>query len=235
MEVSQGNLAWLWIGALLCGFVFAVLEDLLLRSIRALALPINVCDLSPRRLRMYQFMMPKGVCGNEQLRQRPCRRFFHIGRSMARFIYDILFAIAFAIVLILLLYLMNDGRFRLSAVCIMVIGIVLYRLTFGRVLYQAESVIAILLQGVIARLIQIISFPVRCIWKWTARPRRFFLSRMSAFKQRIRHIRKEHKKRTLERKKKQDDHFLSEENKAIPQRKPDGRYMFVAGGSNRQE
>ena len=235
MEVSQGNLAWLWIGALLCGFVLAVLGDLVLRSIRALVLPINVCNLSPRRLRMYQFMMPKGVCASEQLCHRPCRRFFHIWRAIARFIYDVFFVVAFAVILILLLYLVNDGRFRFSAVCIMVIGIVLYRWTLGRILYRAESIIAILWQGVLARLIQIVSFPARCVWTWTARPRRFFRARVSALRQRIRHIRRERKKRALERKKKQDDHFLSEENKAIPQRKPDGRYMFVAGGSNRHK
>ena len=157
MEVSQENLAWLWAGSLLCGFVLAALEDLLLRCTRALVLPINAHNLSIHCLQIYRLIMPKDACEGKQRSLRPCRRFFRVMRAVARFSYDVFFTIAFAVVFILLLYLMNDGRFRLSAAFIMAIGMVIYRLSLGRIMNKAEPVMAIFLQGVLARLIQILS------------------------------------------------------------------------------
>lgn len=237
MEISQGDLARLLVGALICGFALAGISDLFFRTVRLVLIPIDASNLEPRLLHMYQAIMPSSrKWQGKILRQRSLRhkRFWHICGAIARFAYDFLFSIIFAVVLILLLYLLNDGRFRISTVVAMFVGIALYRVTLCRIIGKIESVIAILLQSVLAWLYQVISFPVRCFWRWTTRPRLWLKCRIRIFRRRITLLGVKWKQRTCKRKNKPDEDVLPG-CETLPHRKPDGKYNFVAGGGRHRK
>jgi hypothetical protein len=237
MEISQGDLARLLIGALVCGFALAGIGDLFFRTIKLVLIPVDASNLESRMLRMYQVIMPTNSFLGKKIRQ-PHRirhkRFLCICGAMARFVYDFLFSVAFAVVLMLLLYFLNDGRFRMSTIVAMFVGIALYRVTLCRLIVKMELAFAIFLQGILAWLCGVLSFPIRCFWRWTTRLRCRVKCCIYTLWKRVTQIKVKWKQRAFERKNKPDEDVLPN-RETLPRRQPDGKYNFIAGGSRHRE
>lgn len=230
MEISQGNLARLVLGSLLLGFLTASAKDVFRYLIAAVILPVDSTGLSSRVLRIYRAVMPEScesrVKGGTK-RNRCCRILKRIIGVIFRFLYDVLWAVVFAVLLLLLLYTVNDGRFRLSAVVVMLAGVLLYQIALKKGICRVSGAISALTQALLVRVLYISSWPFRCVWKWTGRPRHWLGSRFvhlsRCAKRKICGIRQRAANRKIKNNRPESDRL------SALREQPNGKNVYVSG------
>ncbi len=231
MEVSQGDLARLLIGALFCGFLLAGGRDIVRQAIVAIVVPIDPERLSPRVMRLYHAIIP--VCRRSPLQRHQTRNRFsrtvgQIFRSAAQFIYDVFFAIILAASLLLLFYMMNDGGFRLSAVLMMLVGIFLYQLTLKKGMNRICSIVAVLTQSLMLWGGWLLFWPLRRVWKCTIRPRRWVLARLEAIRRYLKQKIQRRRQRLMDVKR-QEKAEQQPDRISVLRERQNGKKVYVSG------
>ena len=145
-----------------------------MKLIASLLMPIREDCLPPRALKLYRRVMPaewQSFLQRDRQSRRSFRLFSDVLREVSRFLFDVCWTVLLSVALLLLLYLTNDGRFRLGAVQMMLVGITVYHVIFKQKAQRVFGAIAILIQACFLRLARLLFLPARLVWKWTFRPR----------------------------------------------------------------
>lgn len=163
MEVSQRALAFLLCRALLCGVALGAFYDLLRIT----------------RLWMGENLPPAARSLQGRLALPPQLQFFHMPRGFRRpgkivsgiliFLEDVLFCLACAVVLILELYVCNDGQFRLSALACLLIGVTAYLMSLGRGVMLVCGTLTALCRVAIVWSLALICYPFYHLFRWMCR------------------------------------------------------------------
>ncbi len=144
-------------------------------------------------------------------------------KAVLLFIEDILFCLAVAITVAVLLYRANDGQFRLSAVVVLLFGLGVYLMTLGRLVQHCSSMIVVLLRAALIWLGAILTYPfawlIRLLIKWTAPLRMKINNQYLRCKQRIQSRKQARMTRTTYKK----------QSEASAPRPTNGKHYFSKG------
>ena len=163
MEVSQRALAFLLCRAFLCGVALGAFYDVLRIT----------------RLWMGEGLPPAARALEGRLALPENLRFFHMPRVFRRpggvaggiliFFEDVLFCLVCAVVLILELYVCNDGQFRLSALACMLIGVFAYLISLGRGVLLVSGTLTAILRAAVQWTVALVCFPFCHMFRWVGR------------------------------------------------------------------
>ena len=163
MEVSQRALALLLCRAFLCGVALGAFYDVLRIT----------------RLWMGEGLPPAARALEGRLALPEKLRFFHMPRVFRRpggvaggiliFFEDVLFCLVCAVVLILELYVCNDGQFRLSALACMLVGVFAYLISLGRGVLLVSGTLTAILRAAVQWTVALVCFPFCHMFRWVGR------------------------------------------------------------------
>ncbi len=108
--------------------------------------------------------------------------------TILTFLSDILFCLVFALVALLLTYNVSGGVFRGGVYFLMLIGLIVYRATLGRLTLFAQRWVARIIRSVVRGAIKIIFIPLRAIFLLFSR---IYALTIGAFLGKIRYKRKQ--------------------------------------------
>ena len=169
MEVSQYDLARMLLAALLCGLVMGVLYD----ALRLTRMWMGA-ELPPRAQRLRKLLsLPQQLKWSAIKAKAPKnKKLTDAARSVILFVEDVLFCLAFAIMVVLLLYKANDGQLRLSAVVVLLVGLTVYLMTLGRLVRYCSAIIVVIFRAILIWSGAIFAYPfawlIQLLMKWTA-------------------------------------------------------------------
>ena len=152
MNLSQAELAWLYLYALLLGVALAAVYDLL--RITRVFLGVRYSRRFAKRMRDVQLPF---------LRPRP-KRAESRALGVVVFFEDLFFCMFAAVALILLFYQANNGKFRFPALLAVGAGFLLYRGTLGRLVMLFSEVIAFFIETGVRYLLFFMLFPIRTLF-----------------------------------------------------------------------
>ncbi len=142
MQLSQSALLYLCCASFLAGVLLAFLYDLLYMSRLWLIPPCNRYTIPS-----IQKLRAKCVTGRKMEKNKT--KSFQI----ALFLEDIIFCIFCALAVILLLYWLNDGAFRIAAPICMAVGFLLWRISLSRAIRIALQWLAFAIESLIYTLL----------------------------------------------------------------------------------
>ncbi len=145
--------------------------------------------------------------------------------NIVLFFQDVLFGIIFAVTVILLLYRTNDGQFRISAIAVVVIGILIYRISVGRVVRVVLAYGMIVVGAALAWAGALLMYPVRLLGRLM---KRFWLPQYRKCRERF-FIWREKRKARIEQRKMAGQPTSEAIFAQSIRREPDGRSVFCTG------
>ena len=154
MEISQGALALLYWYALLLGVGLGALYDVL--RITRIFLGMHYSRRAVSRIRRVRL----------PLIGQPKRRRMRRSLGVVVFFEDLFFSLSAGISVILLFYLVNQGRVRPPVILAVGAGFLLYRVTLGRLVMTASELIAFVIGTAVRYLIFFVLYPFRVLIKW---------------------------------------------------------------------
>lgn len=225
MEVSQGALARMLCYCFLCGGLLGAFYDVL----RLTRVPLGGLrlPLSAERLAAH-LVVPKRLCPYDSRVLRSSRKEQSKRARVVPFVVtlveDVLFFLVGAVVLVLVLYVTNDGQFRLSAVAVLVLGFVCYLVTIGRPIRFGLLIAGVVIKAAMVWLVCLVTYPlltaIRWLGIWTAplrgRVHCFLRCRVCRLRERI-------------RARKQARLMCAARRRESALRLPDGRHHFSTG------
>jgi hypothetical protein len=149
MTVSQSALAWLYLYATLLGIALGAFYDLF--RITRVFLGMHYSRRAANRLRERQLPL----LGHRR-RRRESRAL-----GIVIFLEDLIFCMVAGILLVILFYEVNSGRFRFPALLCTGAGFLLYRGTLGRAVMLFSEVIAFVIETGVRYLVFFTLYPVR--------------------------------------------------------------------------
>ncbi|MBO5897486.1 MAG: spore cortex biosynthesis protein YabQ [Clostridia bacterium] len=161
MEVSQTALAWLLVCCAICGAGFGVAYDVL-RLFR----PWSSSAMSESAQRLAERLsLPPWLSWRSSSSKRPSlppmlSQGLLYGVLM---LYDVLYCLACATALALILYAIGDGQMRLSALAVFGIGWGVYAATVGVVVRRLSCYLYVLLRSILAWAVSLVVAPVRLL------------------------------------------------------------------------
>lgn len=158
MNVSQADLGWLYLCSLLAGVILGAFYDVL--RITRVFLGVHYSRRTARALRGVSLPLLKAQKDRGENKML----------GIVVFVEDFFFCLFAAVALILLFYEMTNGKFRIFAILICMMGFLLYRGTLGRLVMLCSEVIAFVIETAVRYLAFFILFPLRfCKQKITQR------------------------------------------------------------------
>ena len=156
MEISQLALAKMWLYSFWLGGFLGVLHDLF-----QAAATFSRTNEPPLWLgRRVKLHLPL-------LRESKCRRRAH-SKCLRQILLDLLLCLIGALLLLMLFYQMNNGKFRLAVLLCTVAGFACYRVTLSRVACFVLTWSLFILQAIVRYAVFFLLFPVRMLW-WLLR------------------------------------------------------------------
>lgn len=188
MEVSQTALAWMLACSALCGACFGFVYDVL-RWIRPWS--PRVTSVSAQTLAHRLSLPPRLRWRRESRQARPRRpRLAQALLYGVLMLEDILYCLACAVALTLILYATNDGQMRLSAIALFGVGWAVYTVTLGLIVRRVSCYLFVLLRATAVWCVALTFAPVRLlarlVWRWTAPLRRYIIAIFARCRQRVR-------------------------------------------------
>lgn len=153
MAISQSALAWLCLYGFLLGIALGAVYDFL-RITRAF---LGVCYSNRAVARLKEIHLP--LLSPKKERKK------YGALSVIVFLQDFLFMLFSGVMLILLFYEMNNGKFRFLAIICTAIGFLLYHHTLGRLVMLFSQVIVFLLETAFRYTVFFVCLPFRIIGK----------------------------------------------------------------------
>ena len=154
MDISQSSLALLYLYALIMGGALGALYDAF--RITRVFLGVHYSRRAARRLQELRLPFLKPY-----KRRRESRAL-----GVVIFFEDLIFCLLAGILLILLLYEANNGKFRFPVILCAGAGFLLYRGTLGRLVMLFSEVIAFLIETAVRYLLFFLLFPLRVAILW---------------------------------------------------------------------
>jgi len=149
MTVSQSALAWLYLYATILGIGLGAFYDLF--RITRVFLGMHYSRRAAKRL--HEMQLP--LLGQKR------RRGESRALGIVIFLEDLLFCIVAGLLLVVLFYEVNSGRFRFPALLCAGAGFLLYRGTLGRIVMLFSEVIAFFIETGIRYLLFFTLYPIR--------------------------------------------------------------------------
>lgn len=154
MEISQKLLCFLFLSSFAAGAALGVIYDLFYLSRLLLGFPQSTSEAPPSEGKRAKVTKAFGAC--------------------LLFMEDFLFILLAGVSLLLLLYFVNDGQFRMGAPLGLGCGFFAYRVTLGRCFLAISSTLVKLVRRVVKLLLGCLLFPLRivgrCLDQWILAP-----------------------------------------------------------------
>ncbi len=154
MEISQGDLACLYLYALLLGTALGAFYDLF--RITRVFLGVHYSRRAARRLQELRLPLLTPHKRHEESR----------ALGLVVFFEDLIFCLLSGAALILLFYEANNGKFRFPVLICAGAGFLLYRGTLGRPVMMFSEIIAFLIETFFRYLFFFLLFPFRMAARW---------------------------------------------------------------------
>lgn len=154
MDISQSELAWLYLYALLLGGGLGALYDAL--RMTRIFLGVHYSRYTAKRLRALRLPLLKPQKKRAESRALGIVIFFE----------DFLFCTVAGFSLILLFYEANNGKLRFPVLLCAGVGFLLYRGTLGRLVMLLSEAAVFLIETAFRYILFVILFPFRIAGKW---------------------------------------------------------------------
>ena len=153
MEISQSALARLWLYAFLLGVGLGAVYDAL-RILRVF-LGVSYSNRFSQQLK------------DVHLPLLPPRRATRPSRwlPVVIFVQDVLFGVVGGVGIVILFYWFNNGKIRIPAILCALAGMLVYRVTLGRIVMLFSEVIAAITEWVFRYLFFFVTLPFRFLFK----------------------------------------------------------------------
>ncbi len=153
MELSQLTLAKLWLYSFWLGGFCGILYDLF--QILPFFKPSNTPPPWFGRVLNLQLKFLRAP------KHKKCA-FFHRALQIA---FDVLFCLVCTVLMILLIYQMNNGKFRFAVLLYATTGFVCYRVTASRAVCCILTWILFILQAIVRYVVFFALLPLRALWR----------------------------------------------------------------------
>lgn len=150
----QREFLLLIVEAFLCGACMGVLYDAM-RISRMMIFADDLCAV-----KLYQRNYP--LIGSIAKKAEKKRIKEHLKRALL-ISQDILFMLIFTLVILMLLFFLNDGKFRIIVIFVAFFGLWCYLCSIGKLVLMSSEMIIFALRILVAYLLYFIMFPVRAI------------------------------------------------------------------------
>ncbi len=154
MEISQKLLCFLFLSSFAVGAALGMVYDLFYLSRLLLGFPKGTSESLPSQGKRTKITKALGAC--------------------LLFMEDFFFILLSGVCLLLLLYFVNDGQFRIGAPLGLGCGFFVYRVTLGRWFLAISETLVKLVRRVVKLLLGCLLFPLqatgRCLYRWVILP-----------------------------------------------------------------